>query len=95
MASLFPASTAPRRRVPPEIRQAICALTAEYPALRPNEITPICEVRFSYHPDLCAVRRVLADEPAAERTTRCDPPYHAIADPAERRLAIIRLHSEG
>jgi transposase len=27
--------------------------------------------------------------------TRRYPPYHRISDPAERRLAIIRLHSEG
>lgn len=95
MASLFPAPTDPHRRVPVEIRQAICELYAEYPAFRPNEIATICHVRFGYHPDPRTVRRVLAEDSAAERTTRRYPPYRAIPDPAERRLAIICLHSEG
>ena len=60
-----------------------------------NEIATICEVRFGYHPDPRTVRRVLAEDSAVERTTRRYPPYHAIPDAAERRLAIIRLHSEG
>lgn len=95
MASLFPAPAEPHRRVPAAIRQAICELKAEYPAFRPNEIATICHVRFGYHPDPRTVRRVLAEDSAAERTTRRFPPYHAIPDAAERHLAIIRLHSEG
>src|SRR5215207_10196957 len=39
MASLFPpAPPAPRHTLPPEIRQAIRELRAEYPPFRPNEL---------------------------------------------------------
>jgi len=81
--------------MPPQIRQAIVDLKAKYPAFRHNEIAMICEVHFGHHPDLRTVRRVLAEEPGGERAPRRYPPYRAIPDPAERRLAIIRLHSEG
>lgn len=63
----------PRRRVPPEIRQSIADLHAEYPAFRPNEIATICEVCFGYHPDPRTVRCVLAEKLAGERTTRRYP----------------------
>jgi len=95
MASLFHPPAARPRQVPAEIRQAIVALKAEYPPLRPPALATICEVRFGYRPDSRTVRRVLADAPAPPVVGRRYPPYHEIADPAERRLAIIRLHSEG
>ena len=95
VASLLPAPTELHCRIPAEIRQAICELNAEYPAFRPNEVATICDVRFGCHPDPRTVRRVLAEDSAAERMTRRYPPHHTIPDPAERWLAIIRLHSEG
>jgi transposase len=44
---------------------------------------------------LRSVKRILAEEPVSAQITRRYPPYHQISDPTERRLAIIRLHSEG
>ena len=95
MRSLFAPSRAQRRQLPDEIRQAIVALYAEYPTLRPHQIATICEVRFGRRPSPHTVKRVLAEERVPAGNTRRFPPYHQIPDPAERRLAIIRLHSEG
>ena len=95
MRSLFAPSREQRRHLPDEIRQAIVTLSAEYPALRPHQIATICEVRFGRRPSPHTVKRVLAEEPVPAGITRRFPLYHQIPDPAERRLAIIRLHSEG
>ncbi len=98
MASLFE-TTAPattdRRALPAAIRQAILALRAEYAPLRPNEIATICQQRFhrpvSHHP----VRGVLAGGVPPAPTARRFPRYRDIADPIERRLAVVRLYLEG
>ena len=95
MASLFAPTREQRRQLPEEIRQAIVALYAEYRALRPHQIATICEVRFGRRPGARTIKRVLAEEPVPTAVARRYPPYHQIPDPAERRLAIIRLHSEG
>lgn len=95
MASLFAPVSEPQRRLPAVIRQAIRDLKAEYPAFRPNELATICQIRFGHRPSLPTVRRVLAEEPVPASARRRFPPYHQISEPAERRLAIIRLHSEG
>jgi transposase len=99
MASLFatrPGVTPDDGRVlPPLIRQAIVDLAAEHPAFRPHELATICHVRFGRRPSPHTVQRVLAKGGTASRTTRRFPPYEQIGDPAERRLAIVRLHSEG
>ncbi len=99
MASLFAPATPPappkHRRLPPEIRQAILALKAEHPAFRPREITGICAIRFGRSLSHHTVQRILAAEPAPPATARRFPPYQRIVDPAERRLAIVRLHAEG
>lgn len=100
MASLFTApSTAQRaddrRLPPPPVRQLIVDLRAEHPGFHPNEIATICYVQYGRRPRPHTVQRVLAEGPPPSRTGRRYPPYHAITDPAEARLAIIRLHSEG
>jgi transposase len=41
------------------------------------------------------VQSILAENPPLKRTTRRYPSYAEIEDPAERRLAVIRLHAEG
>jgi putative transposase len=95
MASLFvttPSTT--QSRLAPEIREAILALAAEYSAFRPNELATICQVRFGHRPSHRTIRRVLATA-MLPVVARRFPPYHEIPDAAERRLAIIRLHSEG
>lgn len=96
MASLFPPPKAEKhRRLPVPVRQAIVALKAEHPAFRVNEIADICGVRFGRRPSPHTVRRILAEEPPAPVARRRFPPYGEIADPAEARLAIIRLHADG
>ena len=96
MASLFPPPKVEKhRRLPARVGQAIRDLKAEYPAFRAHEIAAICQARFDHRPSPHTVKRLLAEAPPPVRTTRRYPPYHVIADPAEARLAIIRLHSEG
>jgi len=55
----------------------------------------ICAIQFGRRPSHHTVKQVLADGPRPTRTTRQYPPYAAIDDPAERRLAVIRLHAQG
>ena len=96
MASLFPPPKVEKHRtLPPRIRQAILDLKAEHPAFSPHEIARICQVRFDRRPSPHTVKRILAETPPAPVATRRFSPYHQITDPAERRLAVIRLHSEG
>ena len=96
MASLLaPPRREPHQQLPVPVRQAILDLKREYPALNTHEITTICWARFAHRPSSRTVKRILAEQPPAPRTSRRFPPYHAIADPAEARLAIIRLHIEG
>ena len=82
-------------RLPEEMRQAIVALKTEYPPFRPNELATICEVRFGRRPSSHSIKRLLAEAPQPSVSGRRFVPYHQMTDPAERRLAIIRLHSEG
>ncbi len=51
-------------------------------------------MRFGRRPSHRTIRRVLATD-VLPVIARRFPPYHAIPDAAERRLAIVRLHSEG
>ena len=95
MASLLapPATRSPV--LPAALREAIRTLKAEYPAFRPHELATICATRFGHRPSAHTVKRILAEAPLPLAAQRRFPPYHQIADPAERRLAIIRLHSDG
>ena len=98
MASLFGDGviSSPRREAfPQEIRQAILDLKAEHPAFRSNELASICYVRFDRRPDPDTIRKILAEGPIPTNSTRRFTPYVEIADPIDRRLAIIRLHAEG
>ncbi len=87
-------STSPRA-VPPIIRQVIVALRAEHPAFRPHELASICYARFARRPSPQTVKRILAEEPSPLHVTRRYPLYAQLADPVERRLAIIHLHADG
>jgi transposase len=60
-----------------------------------HELTTICWARYGHRPSPHTVKRILAENPPPPRTHRRFPPYHAIADPTQRRLAIVRLHVEG
>jgi len=99
MVSLFPKAPAPTpdpgQRLPSEMRQLIVDLKAEYPAFRPHEMARICYVRFGRKPSDHTVKRILADGPKPSVTTRRYPPYAEIADPYQRRRAIVDLHAQG
>jgi putative transposase len=96
MAGLFESEPQPSPRgLPGVIRRAIVDLKAQHPAFRPNELATICFARFGRRPSPHTVKRVLQEEPSPIQTTRRYPPYDQIADPTERRLAIVRLHAEG
>jgi len=95
MASLFDPETSRRRRLPPSLRRLIVDLKAEHPALSLGEIANVCYVRSGRRPSKHTVKRVLAEEPLPLRMVRRFEPYHETEDPKERRLAVVRLHSEG
>jgi hypothetical protein len=96
MASLFPPEPpTPRQSLPSEIGQAIRELKAEYPPFRANQLATICATGFGRRPSPHTVKRLLAEEPTLVGLRRRFPPHHQIADAAERRLVIIRLHAEG
>ena len=95
MDSLFAAEGAKRRSLPPAMRRFIVDLKAEYPPMRPHEIASVCYVRFGRRPDYRTVERVLSEEAMPLRMVRRFPPYHEMAEPRERRMAVVRLHAEG
>jgi len=86
------------RSLPVPMRQLIVDLRAEYPAFTLGEIASICAIQFGRRPSHHTVKQVLADGPSPSRPTRLGrrfAAYAAIADPAERRLAVIHLHAQG
>jgi transposase InsO family protein len=99
MASLFadfrPPKERDRRSLPPHLRQLIVDRKTEYPAFTPHELATLCYVASGRRPSAQTVKRVLATGPKPTSISRRYPRYHQMDDPAERRLAIIRLHGEG
>jgi putative transposase len=97
MRGLFEAEEDPesKRLLPTTIRGALAQLKIEYPAFRPNELATVCSIRFNRRPGVRTIKRVLAEEPTPASVTRRFPPYAEIADPIERRAAVVRLHAEG
>jgi putative transposase len=100
MVSLFaskprkqPQETA--RNLPPDMRQLIVDLRPELPTMSLREIAEICAVRFDRKPSHHTVQLVLASGPPPSITTRRYQTWDLIPEPAERRLAVVRLHSEG
>jgi len=100
MVSLFaskprkqPQETA--RSLPPNMRQLIVDLRVELPTMPFREIAEICEVCFDRRPSHNSVKLVLASGPPPSITSRRYQTWDQIPEPAERRLAAIRLHSEG
>src|SRR6266568_4847661 len=100
MQSLFP-SQEPReqgetsRTLPREMRQLISDLHAELPTMSWREIAEVCYIRYGRKPSHNSVKHVIATGPPPSLTARRYQPWHLIPDPAERKLAAIRLHSEG
>ena len=96
MASVVPPPKVETHRLlPAAVRQAILDAKREHPALHVHDLTTICWARCGHRPSAHTVTRILAEHPPPPRTHRRFPPSHAIADPTQRRLAIVRLHVEG
>jgi transposase len=95
MESLFDTRTAKRRRLPPAMRRLIVDLKAEYPAFNRSEIASMVYVRFGRRPDPRTVRGVLDEEPLPLRMLKRFAPYHEIPAAKERRMAVVKLHTEG
>ena len=96
MQSLFEAEPVEdKRALPPAYRQAIVQLKAEYPPFRPNELATICETRFERRPSSSHHSEDPVHRAAPAKVERRFPRYAEMADPLERRGAIIRLHAEG
>jgi transposase len=55
----------------------------------------VCYIRYGRRPDHKSVKRIATATPAPSLQARRYQPWHLIADPAERKLAVVRLHSEG
>jgi putative transposase len=55
----------------------------------------ICYVASGRRPSPHTIQHVLATGPAPRQTWRRYPRFSDILEPAERRLAIVRLHVEG
>ncbi len=99
MASLFhkapPTEQELGRSLPPDMCQMIVNLKAEYPGFSLREIATICFLRFDRKLSHHTIQRVLADGPQPTVSTRRYPSYTQIADPYQRRRAIVDLHAEG
>lgn len=99
MASLFAdfreSKQQDRRMLPPPLRQLIVDRKTEYPAFTPHELATLCYVASGRRPSSHTVKRIVATGPKPTSLSRRYPRYHQFTDPAERRLAIIRLHAEG
>jgi putative transposase len=100
MASLFSSGEQGGARetqnsLPPEIRQLIVDLHAEHPGMSWREIAEICYIRYGRRPAHHSVKHIATTGPPPALAARRYQPWHLIADPAERKLAVIRLHSEG
>ncbi|BCL84720.1 transposase [Ktedonobacteria bacterium brp13] len=100
MASLFPSGKQGGARetaktLLPEMRQLIIDLYFEHPAMSWREIAEICYIRYARRPDHKSVKHIATSGPPPTRKARRYQPWHEISDPAERKLAVVRLHSEG
>jgi len=78
-----------------EMRQLIVDVHAELPSMSWREIAEICYIRYGRKPSHHSVKHVAIADPFRSLTVRRYQPWHLIPDPAERKLAVIRLHSEG
>src|SRR5947209_5552843 len=81
--------------LPTEIRQLIGTLHTEMPTMSWREIAEVCYIRYGRRPDHKNVKRIATSGPPPSLSARRYQPWHQISDPAERRLAVIRLLSLG
>jgi putative transposase len=100
MASLLPPEPPPpvpkldKRSLPPDIRQEIVDLYAQYP-FHPHELATICFVKFNRKPAPATIKLILASGPKPSSTSRRYPRYAEMPDGETRRRTVIRLHVDG
>jgi putative transposase len=82
------------KTLPPEIRQLIVDLHAEAPFMSWREIAEVCYLRYGRKPDHKSVKHIATSSSPRPLRARRYLPWDQIPDPAERRLAVIRLHSD-
>jgi hypothetical protein len=80
--------------LPKEVRQLIVDLYAQLPTMSWREMAEICYIRTGRRPSHHSVKQVMATGPPSQRSARRSQPWELIPDPAERRLAVIRLHAD-
>ena len=100
MQSLFASeeqggARATSKTLPLEMRQLIVDVHAELPTMSWREIAEICYIRFGRRPAHHSVKHIATSGPPPSLQARRYQPWHLIPDPAERKLAVVRLHSEG
>src|SRR5712691_2498637 len=83
------------KTLPEEVRQLIVDVHAEAPTMSWREIAEICYIQYGRRPDHKNVKHIATATPPPSLQARRYQPWHQIPDPAERKLAVIRLHSEG
>src|SRR5438270_2817720 len=83
------------KTLPDEIRQLIVDLHYELPTMSWREIAEVCYIRYARRPHHKHVKRIATSGPPPSLQARRFQPWHQIPDPAERKLAAIRLHAEG
>jgi len=100
MQSLFPSGEQGGARetgktLSPEIHQLLVDLYTEVPSMSWREMAEVCYIRYGRRPHHKHVKRIATSGPPPSLQVRRYQPWHLIPDPAERKLAVIRLHSEG
>jgi transposase len=83
------------KTLPSYLRQLIVNLHFELPTMSWREIADICFIQYSRKPSHHSGKHIATSHPAPSLSVRRYQPWHLIADPAERKLAVVRLHSEG
>jgi transposase len=83
------------KTLPEDMRQLIVDLHFELPTMSWREIAEVCYIRHGRRPDHKSVKHIATSGPPPSLRARRYQPWHKIPDPAERKLAVIRLHSEG
>src|SRR3989440_7499466 len=83
------------KTLPDEIRQLIVDLYFELPTMSWREIAEVCYIQYGRRPDHKSVKHIATSHHLSSLQARRYQPWHLIPDPAERKLAVIRLHSEG
>lgn len=94
MLSLFPKEQIRGPNLDSQIRRLIVDLKVQHPPMSLGQIAQICYVQFEHRPSKNTVKAVLRDEPAPLFSDRHYQPYHQM-DGRERRLAVVKLHTEG